>query len=139
MHTTLFYAYVHRCMTFIVLSGFLSQGPVFPQMLQMTTSDSVFSCAVLCDGFLLLELCDAIHEGDGRPFLGLFVVRSLYFMLFYFKAYNYHKYALEAFLLLALINGAASPLVKQQILWSRTFNSRGGQGNTYWQTCTMST
>ena len=48
----------------IVLSGFLSQGPVLPQMLQMTMSDSVFSytCAVLCDGLLLLELCDAIHE-----------------------------------------------------------------------------
>ena len=48
-------------------------------------------------------------------------------MLLYFK-YNHHKYAFEAFRLLAYLNGMASPPVKQQITWSRTISSRGGPG-----------
>ena len=43
-------------------------------------------------------------------------------MLLYFKAYNHHKYALEAFNLLAITNGTGtgSALMKQQVTWSRT-------------------
>lgn len=87
--------------------------------------DGVFSyaCAVLTDGLLLLELRDAIHQGDGPR-----ILRCWKFMLLYFKRYNHHKYALEAFRLLAYVNGVASPLAAQQITWSRTISSRGGHG-----------
>ena len=103
----------------------LRREPILPKASEIAQSDYVFSyaCTVLCDGLLLLELRDAIHEGDGPR-----ILRCWKFMLLYYKAYQHHKYALEAFRLMALTNGAASPLVKEQITWSRTVNTRGGQG-----------
>lgn len=109
------------------LPRFLQQLGPAPQLPQSTKSDGVFSyaCTVLCDGLLLLELCDAIHQGDGPR-----ILRCWKFMLLYFKAYNHHKYALEAFNLLAITNGTGtgSALIKEQITWSRTVNSRGSKG-----------
>ena len=94
--------------------------------MQQESTDGVFSyaCTVLNDGLLLSELRDAIHHGDGPR-----IIRCWKFMLLYFKAYNHHKYALEAFRLLVLTNGISSPLVKEQITWSRTVNTQGGRCN----------
>ena len=102
-----------------------SAAPYVPQVVQLAQPDGVYSyaCSVLCDGLLLLELRDAIHQGDGPRILCCWK-----FMLLYFKAYNHNKYALEAFWLLAFTNGAATSLVKQQITWARTVNHKGGCG-----------
>ena len=50
-------------------------------------------------------------------------------MLLYFKAYNHHNYALEAFRLLTLTTGVAGPHFKEQITWSCKINTRSSQGN----------
>ena len=101
------------------------QMPAAPQI-ENAQSDGVFSyaCTVLCDGLLLLEFHEAIHQGDG-----LHILQCWKFMLLYFKHYNHHKYALEAFHLLAAISGIVSPLVREQITWSCTMSSRGGAGH----------
>ena len=79
--------------------------PRVSQAVQIAQPDGVYSyaCAVLCDGLLLLELRDAIHQGDGPR-----ILRCWKFMLLYFKRHNHHKYALEAFRLLAALNGVVS-------------------------------
>ena len=98
--------------------------PPIPRVSQAVQIAHSYACAVLCDGLLLLELRDAIHQGDGPR-----ILRCWKFMLLYFKRHNHHKYALEAFRLLAALNGVVSPLVREQIIWSRTINTRGGPGN----------
>ena len=47
----------------------------------------------------------------------------------YFRHFHHYKYALEAFHTLALVELIAPPHIKQQIVWSRVVNSRGGAGN----------
>jgi hypothetical protein len=109
-----------------VLPHCLQQKEAIIPNVQLAQPDYVFSyaCTVLSDGLLLYELRDAIHNGDG-----LRILRCWKFMLLYFKAYNHHKYSLEAFRLLAAVNSNyCSPLVQSQILWSRTVNTHGGSG-----------
>lgn len=48
--------------------------------------------------------------------------------LLYFRHYH-HKYALEAFHTLALVELVATPHIRQQFVWSRVVNNRGGAGN----------
>ena len=48
-------------------------------------------------------------------------------MFLHSKAYNYHKYAFEAFRLLSLTNGNIASLLV--MIWSRTVNKRGGKLN----------
>ena len=50
-------------------------------------------------------------------------------MLLDFCHFHHYKYALEAFHTLALVEVIAPPRIKQQIVWSRVVNSRGGAGN----------
>ena len=87
--------------------------------------DGVFkyASAVLNDGLLLLELRDAIHEGDGER-----ILRCWRFMLLYFRATGHTKYALEAFNLMAAVKATASSRIAKQITWSRTVNTRGKKG-----------
>lgn len=87
--------------------------------------DGVFnySSAVLNDGLLLLELRDAIREGDG-----IRVLRCWKFMLLYWRYGNHTKYCLEAFHLLASVNATATPRIAHEIIWCRFVNSRGGSG-----------
>lgn len=88
--------------------------------------DGVFNyaCSILNDGLLLFELRDAIHEGDGPR-----ILRCWKFMLIYYKHAGHHKYALEAFNLLAQVHIVSSPRMKKQLTWSRVVNTRGGAGN----------
>lgn len=88
--------------------------------------DGVFNyaCSVLNDSMLLVELRDAIHEGDGPR-----ILRCWKFMLIYYRYAKHYKYALEAFILLAQVNVLASSRVKNQLTWSRVVNTRGGAGN----------
>ena len=73
---------------------------------------------------ILLELRDAIHEGDGER-----IFRCWKFMLLYFRHGNRYKYALEAFYFIANIVAIVSPRMRHQLLWSRLVNTRGGAGN----------
>ena len=44
----------------------------------------------------------------------------------YFQHFHHYKYALET---LALVELVATPHVRQQIVWTRVINNRGGAGN----------
>ena len=92
--------------------------------MQVGHSSKLFQmvCLTANDGLLVLELQDAIHEGDGPR-------RYWKFMLIYFKNAGHHKYALEPFNLLAQVHVTSSPRMKKQLLWSRVVNTRGGPGN----------
>ena len=63
-------------------------------------TDGVFSyaCTVMTDGLLMLQLRDAVRQGNGPQ-----ILLCWKFMLLYFKHYNRHKYALEAFQLLMVV------------------------------------
>jgi hypothetical protein len=82
-----------------------------------------YASAVLSDGLLLLEFRDAVHEGDGER-----VMRCWRLMLLYFLHSGHRKYALEAFLLQASINGSVNKRLAQEILHNRFINTRGGLG-----------
>lgn len=88
--------------------------------------DGVFNyaCAVLNDGLLLLEFRDAIHEGDGPG-----VMRCWKFLMLYFRHFHHYKYALEGFYTLAQVHILASQRLRNQIMYSRVVNTRGGCGN----------
>jgi hypothetical protein len=102
----------------------LSDRSQTSQAVRQATPDGVFNytSAVLSDGLLLLEFRDAIHEGDGQR-----ILRCWKFMLLYFFSSGHKKYALEAFNLLADVY-AAEPRLAHQIMWSRTVNTQGHQG-----------
>ena len=99
--------------------------PHASQAVHDTVPDGIFdyACAVLNDGLLLLEFRDAIHEGDGER-----IARCWKLLILYFRVAGHTKYALEAFIFLAKVNGVASPRLQQQLLWSRLVNSKGGSG-----------
>ena len=44
------------------------------------------------------------------------------------QKFKHHKYAIEAFRLLTLSSNISTPLVQNQLIWSRTINSQGGAG-----------
>ena len=91
-----------------------------------STTDGVFNyaSAVLNDGLLLLELRDAIHEGDGPR-----IIRSWKFMLLYWWHAGHTKYVHEAIHLICAIEALVTPRVAQELIWCRTVNTRGGVGN----------
>ena len=82
-----------------------------------------YASAVLNDDLLLLEFNDAIRGGDGRR-----ILRCWEAMLIYFHHANYSNYVKEAILLHAAVNATATPFVAAQMTWSRTVNTKGGQG-----------
>lgn len=100
--------------------------PRASRLVKKVAQDGVFnySSAVLNDGLLLLELRDAVREGDG-----LRVVRCWKFMLLYWRYAGHTKYALEALRLLGAVNGTATLRTAEEITWCRFVNSRGGPGN----------
>lgn len=87
--------------------------------------DGVFnySSAMLNDGLLLLELKDAIREGDGER-----VTRCWKVMLLYFRQAGHTNYQKEAFEFLAMVNATASPKIAKQVTWGRFVNTQGGMG-----------
>ena len=82
-----------------------------------------YASAVLNDGLLFLEFCDAIREGDGER-----ILRCWKAMLIYFHSANHSNYAKEAIVLQAMVNAAATPRVAAQMTWSCVVNTTGGLG-----------
>ena len=96
------------------------------QSIRQLSVDGVFNyaSAVLNDGLLLLEFCDAIKEGDGKR-----ILRCWKALLIYFQHAQHSNYTKEAVFLLAAVNATATPHVAAQITWSRVVNTKGGPGN----------
>ena len=88
--------------------------------------DHVTNYASLVIGFGLMaeNFHDACREGDGRRLL-----RCWKFLLIHFKANGRTKYALEAFRLIAQTSALLSPRKAHQLIWNRTCNPNGGNGN----------
>ena len=88
--------------------------------------DGVFNyaSAVLNDGLILLELRDAIHEGDGPR-----IFRCWKLMLLYWWHAGHTKYAHEAVHFIGAVKATASPRIAQELLWCRTVNTCGGAGS----------
>ena len=88
--------------------------------------DGVFNyaSAVLNDGLLLLEFCDAIREGDGK-----LILRCWRAMLICFQHARHSNYAKEVILLQAAVNATATEHVAAQITWSRVVNTTGRPGS----------
>ncbi len=73
-----------------------------------------YACPLLNDGILILELRDAIHEGDGEHVLACWKL-----MLLYFRYAKHYKYSLEAFHLTAAVNGINSTRLSEEIKYNR--------------------
>lgn len=97
-----------------------------PHEVQKTSPDGIFNyaSAILNDGLLLMELRDAIHEGDGPR-----IVRCWKFMLLHWKHAGHKKYAYEVIELISSIKAASSPRIAYELVWCRVVNTRGGAGN----------
>lgn len=82
-----------------------------------------YACDLLSNGLLLLELIDAVREGDGKR-----IIRVWRYMFVIFKATNCKNYAIEGFTLLMQKMYLFSPRMAAQLEWSRTVNVHGRGG-----------
>ena len=103
----------------------LRDEPHTSTAIKSKSPDGIFNyaSAVLNDGLLLMELRDAIHEGDGDR-----IMRAWKFMLVYFRFGRHTNYVLEAFQLQTMVNATATPRVAHQLKWSQISNVHGGTG-----------
>ena len=92
----------------------------------VTSTDGVFeyACSVIGLGLMARNFSDATHEGDGER-----LMRCWKFYMLHFKADSRTKYAVEAFNLIAQVNATLTPLMAHRLVWNRTCNMRGGEGN----------
>ncbi|CAL9694043.1 unnamed protein product [Knipowitschia caucasica] len=74
-------------------------------------------------GFLILDMLDAVKEGDGERLIRLYKVALLIY-----KAYGHTKYAYSTLLLTVQLNSTLSPRIAHDIMWNRFWNSKGGKG-----------
>lgn len=79
--------------------------------------------ARLSFGLFLLNMQDAVKEGDGERLLRLYTVALLFY-----KAYGHHQYAYSTFLLTVQINATLSPSLAHSLKWNRFWNGKGGKG-----------
>lgn len=73
-------------------------------------------------GFFLLNIQDAVREGDGDRLMRLYKVALLFY-----KAYG-HQYAYSTFLLTLQVNVTLSPRMAHSVIWNRFWNGRGAKG-----------
>ena len=73
---------------------------------------------------LMLELRDAIREGDGPR-----IIRCWKIMMIYFKYANHANYAREAFRMLAGVYALGTPRLVHQLMWARVVNIHRGLGH----------
>ena len=83
-----------------------------------------YACTLCHYGFLILEFCDAWHEGDGER-----VLRCWKLFLPHFKIAGWTMYALEALKLQIHTGFTCSPNLAHHITWNRFVNVKGGAGN----------
>ncbi|XP_073727197.1 uncharacterized protein [Misgurnus anguillicaudatus] len=74
-------------------------------------------------GFFLLNMQDAVKEGDGERLMRLYKVALLFY-----KAYGHSHYAYSTFLLTLQVNVTLSPRMAHSVIWNRFWNGRGGRG-----------
>lgn len=80
--------------------------------------------ARLSFSFLILDMLDAIKEGDGERLLRLYKVAMLYY-----KGYGHSHYAYSTLLMTLQVNACLTPRLSHSVIWNRFWNSKGGNGN----------
>ena len=107
------------------LPPWLQDTPDISISVKQQAPDGVFNyaCAILNDGLLLLELRDAIREGDGPR-----VIRCWKFMLLHWRHARHTKYSLETLHLIAGIHSTTSERIAHELIWCRFINARGVPG-----------
>lgn len=83
-----------------------------------------YACAILTYGLMARNFQDSSREGDGERTL-----RCYKFLLLHFKASSHSKYATEAYHLVTQVKALLSPRRAHQLVWNRTCNPKGGDGN----------
>lgn len=79
--------------------------------------------ARLSFSFLLLDMLDAVKEGDGERLMRIYKVALLFY-----KKYGHSHYAYSTFLLTVQLNATLSPRMAHSVTWNRFWNTRGGKG-----------
>nr|XP_054593293.1 uncharacterized protein LOC129160146 [Nothobranchius furzeri] len=79
--------------------------------------------ARLSFGFFLMDMLDAVKEGDGERLMRLYRVALLYY-----KAYGHSHYAYSTFLLTLQVNASLTPQMAHRVTWNRFWSTRGGKG-----------
>ena len=104
----------------------LQQQPEEPTPPPAPTRDhkKEHSVARLSFGFFLLNIRDAVREGDGERVLRLYKVA-----LMFYKAYGHTNYAYSSFLLSVQVNFTLPPNLAHSVVFNRFWNTRGGRGN----------
>lgn len=74
-------------------------------------------------GLLLVDINDAIREGDGERLLHLFKIAMLIY-----KCHGHTKYAYTTLLFLTKVFAILSEEEAQSLIWNRFCNSNGGKG-----------
>lgn len=73
--------------------------------------------------FFLLNMMDAVKEGDGERLMRLYKVALLFY-----KAYGHSQYAYSTLLLTLPLNATLSRRMAHSLRWNRSWNGRGGIG-----------
>lgn len=97
--------------------------PAQPASLNLVDCKRQHSEARLSFGFLLMNMLDAVKEGDGERLIRLYKDALLIY-----KAYGHTQYAYSAFLLSVQLNATLSPRLAHDVTWNRFWNSTGGKG-----------
>ena len=74
-------------------------------------------------GFFLLNMLDAVKEGDGERLMRLYVMA-----LKFYRAFGHTQYAYSTFLLTVQLQATLSPRMAHSLTWNRFWNNRGGTG-----------
>ncbi|CAL9685008.1 unnamed protein product [Knipowitschia caucasica] len=100
-------------------------SPPSPSTTTTIKPDSIkeHSEARLGFSFVLLNMMDAVKEGDGERLMRLYQVALLFY-----KAYGHTQYAYSTLLLTLQLNVTLSPRMAHSLKWNRFWNGRGGQG-----------
>ena len=70
-------------------------------------------------GFFLLNMLDAVREGDGERLMRLYVMA-----LKFYKTHGHTNYAYSTFLLTVQLQATLSPRMVHSLTWNRFWNSR---------------
>lgn len=73
--------------------------------------------------FVILNMMDAVKEGDGERLMRMYQVALLFY-----KAYGHTQYAYSTLLLTLQLNATMSPRMAHNLKWNRFWNSRGIKG-----------
>ena len=100
-----------------------SEGRKTKSKPEMSSLQFNYPTASLSLGLLLKPADDAAREGDRER-----ITLCWRFFLLYFNVFNYHKYAMETFLLLSQATATLTEWQTHCLTWNRTTGNKAGKG-----------